>query len=87
MKTRIGILIIILVSTLSLPAQDKIYIWSEIDQGWKTRSIYYWANVRGYGKSVPGEMSGLISEYYSVAEKKLDLTLKEHFINSGIPKQ
>lgn len=86
MKTRIGILIIILVSTLSLPAQDKIYIWSEIDPGWKTRSIYYWANVRGYGKSVPGEMSGLISEYYSVAEKKLDLTLKEHFINSGIPK-
>ncbi len=72
-------------TSLSIVAQDKIYVWSEVEPGWKTRAIDYWSNVSGYGKSVPLEMKKLITDNFSIAEKTLDQTLKEQLFNSGIP--
>ena len=85
MKTSFIILIAILFSAISSFAQEKIFIWSEIDPGWKNRSLNYWANAKGYGKSIPIEMSDLIIKYYSIAEKKLELTFREKLINSDLP--
>ena len=84
MKASFIIIIAFLFSAISSFAQEKIFIWSEIDPGWRTRSIDYWTNAKGYGKSVPAEMSDLIVEYYSIAEKKLELSLKEKLINSDL---
>ena len=65
-------------------AQDKIYIWSEIDPGWKNSSLEYWESVKGYGKSVPVEMSDLINEYHSLEKKNLALSIEEELLNSKL---
>jgi len=84
MRKRFGILIALLFMALASMAQNKIYIWSEIEPGWKIRAVDYWTNVKGYGKSVPAKMSELIEEYITLAENTLDLTLKERFLNSDL---
>lgn len=85
MKLRI-IIILFTLSVLSpLKAQVKIYIWQEIEPGWKNHSMEYWNAVKGYGKHVPGEMAGLISEYHDLAGKKLELALKERMLVSSLP--
>ena len=63
-------------------AQNNIYLWYEIDPGWKTRALEFWHEVKGYGKKVPGEMCDLIGNYYSVSDKKLELTLQEEILKS-----
>ncbi len=83
-RSTLIILGFVLVSVVSTSAQEKIYIWSEIDPGWKNNSLEYWSNVKGYGKSVPLEMSALISDHYASAEKKLALSLKEKLLNSKL---
>lgn len=85
-KSRLIVFAVILFSVLTTNAQGDIYIWTKIDPGWKNHSLEHWSNVKGYGKAVPLEMSELISEYYSLAEKKLELSLRENLINSELPR-
>lgn len=84
MRSTLIILGFVFVSAVFASAQEKIYIWSEIDPGWKNNSLEYWANVKGFGKTVPIEISDLINEYYSSAEKKLALSLEEKLLNSEL---
>jgi hypothetical protein len=84
LKPGLLILFILLTSSPDSIAQDKIYIWSEIDPGWSTRALDHWDNVSGYGRVIPGQMAELITEYFTLAEKKLDLALKEQFVNPAI---
>lgn len=86
LKLSLILLITTIFFAVSTTAQESIYIWSKIDPGWKNRSLDHWSNIKGYGKSVPLEMSTLISEYYAMAEKQLVLSLKENLINSDLPK-
>ncbi len=65
-------------------SQSKLYVWSEIDPAWKTNSLEHWSEIKGYGKSVPREMSSLIVEYHESAEKKLKLSLKQEFLKSEL---
>ncbi len=66
-------------------AQNNIYVWYEIDPGWKTNALNFWHEVKGYGKKVPVEMSDLIENYYAVSGKKLELTLQEKILKSALP--
>lgn len=86
MKHSILILILGFYLSLSIHSQDRIYVWNEIEPGWENRSVEYWANVKGYGKKVPAQMSNLITEYFARAENELEQVLKKQFINTAIPK-
>jgi hypothetical protein len=86
LKSRLIVFAVTVISALSAAAQGDIFIWTEIDPGWKNQSLEHWASVKGYGKSIPLEMSELISEYHSLAEKKFELSLRENLISSELPK-
>ena len=86
MKIKIIYAIALLLLCLPSSAQEKIYIWSEIDPGWKGNALEHWEKVKGYGKTVPMEMSASIREYHSLAQQKLILSLKSELLTSGFPK-
>lgn len=85
MKITIQILITLFLSAYTTSGQSSLYIWSEINPAWKTNSLNHWSEIKGYGKAVPVEMTALISEYHENAEKKLNLSLRQGFINSELP--
>lgn len=84
MKRLLSIILLVFLAVNLSYTQEKIYIWSEIDPGWKNNALEYWENVKGYGKSVPNEMSDLISEYHLLGKKNLALSLEEKLLNSGL---
>ena len=65
--------------------QNNLFVWSEINPAWKTNSLKYWSEIKGYGKVVPGEMTDLIREYHEGAEKRLNLSLRQGFLFSEFP--
>lgn len=85
MLNKLIVLLALLIYTLPAITQEKIYIWSEIEPGWKTGALEHWSSVKGYGKSVPEKMMDMITGHFDNAEQMLQLALKEEFLKSGLP--
>jgi hypothetical protein len=85
MKKNLLVLATLTLLVSAASGQGNLYVWSEINPAWKTNSLKYWSEVKGYGKLVPQEMSELIREYHDGAGKKLNLSLRQGFLFSDIP--
>ena len=85
MKITLLILATLIMSVTSASGQSNLYVWSEINPAWKTNSLKHWSEIKGYGKVVPEEMAAIIREYHENAEKRLNLALRQGFLNSELP--
>lgn len=86
MRLRFAIIVFLLFYVSASSGQQTLYIFSEIHPGWKTRALDHWSTVKGYGKTVPAEMSERIKENYDNAEKRLELCLKQETLAADLEK-
>ena len=87
LRTSAVISMVILLQALPVYAQQRVYIWKEVDPGWKNRSIEHWAEVKGYGRKVPLMMADLIRESHSTADKSLELAIRNKLLDAGMPSE
>jgi hypothetical protein len=85
MKTKTGLMTIIsLIFSFQISsAQNRLYLWTEPDPGWKSKAVNFWKGANGYGKKVPQEMIRDIGISFETIRKDFDIRLTDQLFRAG----